>query len=67
MSVQELQDTVRALEAKLKMMELQQMDGKTPAVMAGPGMSEVMSVALKLQATRTGLRCGFILHRPNSG
>ena len=51
MSVAELQETVKALESKMKLMELQNGAGgpsKTAGVMPGMGMSEVMSVALKL-------------------
>ena len=49
MSVEHLEEVVRSLENKMKLMELQQSDGgkgKTANVM--PGMAEVMSVALKL-------------------
>ena len=45
-NVEELQEVVRALEAKMKLMELQQSTPKTPSVMADP--MAVMAVALKL-------------------
>ena len=45
-SVEDLQETVKALKAKMKLMELQSV-GKTASVMA-PGVADVMSVALKL-------------------
>ena len=45
-SVEDLQETVKALEAKMKLMELQSV-GKTASVMT-PGVADVMSVALKL-------------------
>ena len=46
MSVEQLQETVKALESKMKLMELQGAGVMTGTVM--PGMADVMSVALKL-------------------
>ena len=45
-NMEDLQEMVRALEAKMKLMELQQAAPKTPSVM--PSQMDVMAVSLKL-------------------